>query len=188
MQPGRGLGADTAAMRGEVAGGTDTISREKMCPMKRAWLAAVVVLIVGGLAVSALAASSPTAPSLPGYPLLVNRAELVVFGPALHAHTPCPHVLPLPREAASTIKLAVELAMPPLARRIKLDGRDPQVRVAPATRSGFSFLAAGCGRIAWSRSVVASVFLPHVQGASLSQHTFAVGRVQQGWVLWGFIH
>lgn len=155
--------------------------------MKRAWLATVVVLIVVGFAASALAAA-PTAPSLPGYPLLVNRADLVVFGPALHAHTPCPHVLPLPREATATIKLAVELAMSRFASRLRLDGSDPQVRVAPATRSGFSFLAAGCGRIAWSRSVVASVFLPHVQGASLSQHTFAVGRVQQGWVLWGFIH
>lgn len=111
-----------------------------------------------------------------------------MFGPALHAKTPCPRVLPPPKDAAATVQRAVELAMPPFARRLKLDGRDPQVKVAPAARSGFSFVAGGCGRIAWRRSIVASVFLPHVRGASLSQHTFVVGRVQGGWVLWGFIH
>jgi hypothetical protein len=33
------------------------------------------------------------------------------------------------------------------------------------------------------------VYLPHVtDSASLSQHRFAVGRVREGWVIWGYIH
>jgi hypothetical protein len=44
--------------------------------------------------------------------------------------------------------------------------------------------------VAWARSIVATVLLPHTEkfSSSMSQHTFAVGRVRQGWVLWGFIH
>jgi hypothetical protein len=76
--------------------------------------------------------------------------------------------------------------MPPFEGR--LNGEDPRVTAEPAARSGFSPVAGGCGSAAWRRSIVASVLLPHVVGASLSQHTFAVGRVRQGWVLWGFVH
>jgi hypothetical protein len=63
------------------------------------------------------------------------------------------------------------------------------VNVAPTSRSEFSYLAGGCGQVAWVRSIYASVYLPHViDSASLSQHRFAVGRVRQGWVIWGYIH
>jgi hypothetical protein len=135
-------------------------------------------------------ASASGPPSLPGHSLLVDRPGLRVYGPPNSARTPCPQLLPLPVHAAAIAKHAVELAMPPLGRRIKLDGRDPQLRVAAASRSGFSPVAGGCGRIAWSRSLVAFVVLPHVEkiSASLSQHTFAVGHVRQGWVLWRSIH
>ena len=79
--------------------------------------------------------------------------------------------------------------MPPFEKAVDLDGRDPVVTVAPTSRSGFSYLAGGCGRAAWARSVFANVSLPHVtNSASLSQHRFAVGRVRQGWVIWGYIH
>ncbi len=80
--------------------------------------------------------------------------------------------------------------MPPFEKRLKLDGRDPIVKVGVANRSGFDYLAGGCGRATWARSLVASVLLPHVErfSASMSQHTFAVGRVGDGWVLWGYIH
>jgi hypothetical protein len=80
--------------------------------------------------------------------------------------------------------------MPPFERRLKLDGRNPIVRVARASRSGTSYIAGGCGRAAWARSIFASVLLPHVEkiSASLSQHRFAIGRVRQGWVIWAFLH
>lgn len=101
----------------------------------------------------------------------------------------CPRLLPLPAHPLATVKRAVELAMPPFEKKLKLDGRDPIVKVGSASLSGFNYLAGGCGRTAWKRSIVAFVRLPHVTfSASLSQHTFAVGRVSQGWVLWGYIH
>ena len=156
--------------------------------MNHVRFAVASLLSAGAVPLTAAAAMSAAPASLPGHSLLVSRAGLVVFGPPLHANTPCPHLLPLRRGAATTIKRAVEMAMPPFARRLKLDGRNPHVAVASSSRSGFSFVAGGCGRIVWSRSIVASVFLPHVRGASVSQHTFAVGRVRQGWVLWSFIH
>jgi hypothetical protein len=112
-----------------------------------------------------------------------------VYGSALHASTPCPQLLPLPPNALTTVKRAVELAMPPFERSVGLDGRNPVVKVAATNRSGFSYLAGGCGRKAWARSIYASVYLPHVtNSASLSQHRFAVGRVRQGWVIWAYIH
>jgi glutamate/tyrosine decarboxylase-like PLP-dependent enzyme len=78
--------------------------------------------------------------------------------------------------------------MPPFEARLKLNGRDPVVSVAPATDSGYSAVAGGCGRAAWRRSIVAFVRLPHVRSASLSQHTFAVARMGSGWVLWAVVH
>jgi hypothetical protein len=78
--------------------------------------------------------------------------------------------------------------MPPFEKKVHLNGRDPVVTVGPAAASGFSFVAGGCGRADWARSIFASVSLPHVAGASLSQHRFAVGRVHQGWVIWAYIH
>jgi hypothetical protein len=134
------------------------------------------------------AGASP--PRLPGHALLVDRPGLRVFGPALHANVSCPDLLPLPAGAVVTVKRAVRLAMPPFERGVKLDGRDPIVKVGAALRSAFSYRAGGCGRAAWVRSLVASVLLPHVErfSASMSQHTFAVGRLRQGWVLWGYIH
>jgi len=135
-------------------------------------------------------AAVPTAgAALPGHPLLVNRPGLRVYGPADRRDVPCPRVLPLPAHALSTVRHAVELAMPPFEARLRLDGRDPVVKVAPAPRSGFSYRAGGCGRVTWKRSVIASVILPHVRhSASMSQHTFAVARTRQGWVLWAWIH
>jgi hypothetical protein len=130
------------------------------------------------------------APILPGHPLLVDQPGLRVFGPASRADVPCPPLLPLPAGALATVKRAVQLSMPPFERRLKLDGRDPIVKVGPAIHSGFSYRAGGCGRAAWSRSIVAYVLLPHVEkfSASMSQHTFAISRVRPGWVLWGYIH
>ena len=151
-------------------------------------------LIVGLALAVAVVASAATglaapAPQLPGHALLVNQPGLRVYSPSLHASVPCPRLLSLPAGALTTVKRAVELAMPPFERRVGLDGRDPIVRVAPTARSGFSYIAGGCGRTAWKRSIYADVTLPHVtNSASLAQHRFAVGRVRQGWVIWGYIH
>jgi hypothetical protein len=58
-----------------------------------------------------------------------------------------------------------------------------------ATRSGFNYRAGGCGQKTWRRSIVAFVRLPHAKNsASLSQHTIAIARVRDGWVLWAIIH
>jgi hypothetical protein len=139
--------------------------------------------------VTAAAAADPRSAPLPGHRLLVDQPGLRVFGPADYARTPCPHLLPLPAHALITVQRAVELAEPPFEKAVHLDGRDPVVTVGPTNRSGFSYLAGGCGRSAWARSVFANVYLPHVtNSASLSQHRFAVGRVRQGWVIWGYIH
>jgi hypothetical protein len=148
---------------------------------------------------STLAASAATlltasaalaaAPQLPGHTLVVDRPGLRVYGPAQHPGVPCPRVLPLPQRALATIKRAVQLAMPRLEAHDKLDGRDPVVRVVPATRSGFSYQAGGCGQETWRQSIVAFVHLPHItKSASLSQHTIAVARVRYGWMLWAIIH
>lgn len=147
-----------------------------------------VVVVACLLATASATAARP--PTLPGHALIVDRPGLRVYGPPLNARVPCPRLLPLPAGALATVKRAVELAMPSFERTLKLDGRDPIVKVRPASRSGFSYLAGGCGRAAWTGSLVANVLLPHVEkfSASMSQHTFAVGRVQQGWVLWGVIH
>jgi hypothetical protein len=154
--------------------------------MRSAPAAAALVTLAAAVASAAVAAA---APPLAGHTLLVNRSRLRVYSPALHASTPCPRLLPLPPHALATVKLAVELALPPFERRLHLDGRDPVVKVAPTNRSGFDYIAGGCGRSAWARSIFADVSLPHVtDSASLAQHRFAVGRVRQGWVIWGYIH
>lgn len=135
------------------------------------------------------AASTASAPQLPGHLLLVSKPGLRVYSPAVHGSVPCPALLPLPAHALTTVKRAVELAMPPFEHRVHLDGRDAIVRVAPTAQSPFSYVAGGCGRTAWKRSIYADVSLPHVKdSASLAQHRFAVGRVRQGWVIWGYIH
>jgi hypothetical protein len=149
----------------------------------------LAVLVIGVSLAAPAAAAKTAAPQLPGHALLVDRPGLHVYGPALHASTPCPQLLPLPANALMTVKRAVELAMPPYERSVGLDGRNPVVKVAATNRSGFSYLAAGCGRKAWARSIYASVYLPRVtDSASLSQHRFAVGRVRQGWLIWAYIH
>ncbi|MGH2972144.1 MAG: hypothetical protein ACRDNM_00750 [Gaiellaceae bacterium] len=154
--------------------------------MRRLPVAALAAFLV---AATTAATAAAVAPVLPGHPLLVDRAGLRVYGPANPARTPCPHLLPLPAHAPATVKRAVELAMPPFEKRVGLDGRDPIVTVGPTSKSGFSYVAGGCGRTAWNRSIFANVLLPHVtNSASLSQHRFAVGRVRQGWVIWGYIH
>jgi hypothetical protein len=136
-----------------------------------------------------IAAVPPAAtPRLPGHPLLVSRPGLRVYGPPRRASMACPTVLPLPADALATVKHAVEVAMPPFEAQLKLDGHDPVVKVAPASRSGFDDRAGGCGHTTWQRSIVAFVFLPQIKhSASLAQHTFAVARVAQGWVLWAWI-
>jgi hypothetical protein len=133
------------------------------------------------------------APTVPGHVLLVDRSGLRVYGPADSARVPCPKLLPLAADALSRVRRAIELAMPAFERKLGLEGRDAVVTVGPATTSGFSPAAAGCdngarARADWSRSIFASVYLPHVSGASLSQHRFAVGLVREGWVIWGHIH
>ena len=152
-------------------------------------------LLVAGISACGLLAvgvfsASAAAPVLPGHRLLVDVRGLRVYGPADRTHVPCPRLLPLPRGALTTVKRAVTLAMPAFERQVKLDGTDPIVKVRPSDHSGYDYRAGGCGRVAWTRSVVAEVLLPHVEtiSASMSQHTFAVGRVRQGWVLWGYIH
>lgn len=154
---------------------------------RRAVAVAAGVAAILALA-SAVAARAAQPPHLAGHTLLVNRPGLRVYGPANSARTPCPRLLPLPAHAMATVKRAVSLAMPPFEKRVHLNGNDPVVTVGPTSRSGFSYRAEGCGRTDWARSVFASVYLPHVAGASLSQHRFAVGRVRQGWVIWGDIH
>jgi hypothetical protein len=140
---------------------------------------ALVVFVLSTL--SALASRAP-------YPLLVNVNGLRVYGPPARPNVPCPRLLTLLRSDLRAARRAVTLAMPPFEARLKEDGRDPIVSVVPAVRSGFKPTVGGCGRVAWRRSVVAFVRLPHVCCASLSQHTFAVGRIRSGWVLWAMIH
>ena len=139
---------------------------------------AVALVVFAMSAVAALA-------SRPPYPLLVNRDGLRVYGPPTRPNVPCPHLLALPPRFATTGRRAVALAMPPFAAQLKENGRDPIVSVR---RHAFSPIAGGCGRTAWRRSFVAFVQLPHVCCASLSQHTFFVGRIRSGWVLWAMIH
>lgn len=156
--------------------------------------AKAINLLVGLAFVFAFASTSASAstlatPTLAGHRLLVDQSGLRVYGPSQRVGVPCPRLLPLPADALATVKRAVALAMPPFEKQVKFDGRDPIVKVAPASRSGFNYLAGGCGRAVWKRSIVAFVRLPHITfSASLSQDTFAVGRVSQGWVLWGYIH
>jgi hypothetical protein len=87
------------------------------------------------------------------------------------------------------VEKAVALAMPRYEAKVKRNGRDALIVAAmPARSSSYSAVAGGCSQRVWARSIVAVVHLPHINGASLSQHTFAVGRVSQGWVLWALIH
>jgi hypothetical protein len=162
-------------------------------PLRHTTMKALTVLSAlacAAMSTPAAASAAVAAPSrLVGHRLLVDRPGLRVYGPAQHAGVPCPRLLALPADALATAKRAVALAMPPFEKPLGLDGRDPIVKVGPAARSGFDYRAGGCGRAAWTRSIVAYVSLPHVTfSASLSEHTFAVGRVSQGWVLWGYIH
>ena len=144
-------------------------------------LLAVVLTACAVVAGSAAAA-------VPGYPLLVNRPGLRVYGPAHRARVPCPTgVLSLPANALAAAKNAVALAMPPFEAKLHLDGHDPQVSDVLAVKSPFRPIAGGCGTATWRRSVVAFVRLPHIAGASMSQHAFALARVRTGWVLWAWI-
>ena len=140
----------------------------------------VTLLVSAVRVVSALASQPP-------YPLLANAHGLRVYGPPSRPNV-CPHLLALPPNALSTAQRAVALGMPPFEARVKLNGRDPVVSVKAAVHSGFFATAGGCGRLTWKRSGVAFVRLPHVRSASLSHHTFAVGRIRAGWVLWSMIH
>jgi len=158
-------------------------------PARMRGLLVTLVVAVAAASTAAVATADPRSTPLPGHRLLIDQPGLRVYGPANYARTPSPQILPLPAHALTTVKRAVELAMPPFEKAVDLDGRDPIVTVAPTSRSGFSYLAGGCGRAAWARSVFANVYLPHVtNSASLSQHRFTVGRVRQGWVIWGYIH
>lgn len=132
--------------------------------------------------------AAPALPANSPYPLLVNKPGLRVYGPPLRANVPCPSLFSLSHDAPGIARKAVSLSMRPFELRLKLDGRDASVSVRPATRSGFSPAAGGCGRATWRRSLVAFVVLPHIRSASMSQHTFAVGRTRSGWVLWAWIH
>jgi hypothetical protein len=144
----------------------------------------VVRFTAVALVTHALCAPPAPASRLP-YPLLVDTGGLRVYGPPTRPHVPCPHLLALPPHSLATGRRAVALAMPPFAAQLEENGRDPIVSVR---RHAFSPIAGGCGREAWQRSFVAFVRLPHVCCASLSQHTFFVGRIRSGWVLWAMIH
>lgn len=145
----------------------------------------------GTMIVGLLLTSGSTATGVsvkPPYPLLVHAHGVRVYGPRGGPNPGCPGVLPLPANAMRTVRLGVTLAMPPFEAQLKLDGRNPRVHTVAARRSGFSSGAGGCGARTWSRSVVAFVQLPHVPGASRSQHTFAVARIRLAWLLWAQIH
>jgi hypothetical protein len=137
----------------------------------------VALVIFAMSAVTAVAARPP-------YPLLVNRDGLRVYGPRTQPNAPCPHLLALPPNYRATGRRAVALAMPPFEAQLKENGRDPIVSIV---RHAFSPIAGGCSREAWHRRFVAFVRLPHVCCASLSQHSFFVGRIRSGWVLWAEI-
>jgi hypothetical protein len=133
-------------------------------------------VVVAVSAFSALASRPPD-------PLIVRSHGLRVYGPPNRPNV-CPRLSVLPPYALLRAQQAVTLAMPPFAARLKANGRDPIVRTVPSRRA-FGPIAGGCGRGTWQRSVVAFVRLPHVCCASLSQHSFAVGRLRSGsWVLW----
>jgi hypothetical protein len=151
-----------------------------MCRRSRRF--AVVVAIAAALA------SSAAAQGLPGHLLLVDRPDLRVYGPPQRADVHCISALSLPPDALATVKRAVALAMPPFEARLKLDGGNPSVHVARASRSGFDYRAGGCGRATWARSIIAFVSLPRIRSSvSMANHTFAVARVREGWVLWAWI-
>jgi hypothetical protein len=177
-RPGTFTREDARAAHGTASTilGTRIAAEERPIIVRSATLLLVAVAIS---AVSALASGPP-------YPLLVNRNGLRVYGPPTRPNV-CPRLLSLPPHALPKVRRAVALAMPPFEAHLKLNGRDPIVRTVPANRSGFSPVAGGCGQTTWRRSVVAFVRLPHVCCASLSQHTFAVGRLRSGWVLWAWI-
>jgi hypothetical protein len=140
------------------------------------------------VAIAAALAGSATAHGLPGRLLLVNRPDLRVYGPPERADVPCISALSLPPDAPAAVKRAVALAMPPFEARLKLDGGNPSVHVAQASRSGFDYRAGGCGRATWARSIIAFVSLPRIRNSvSMSNHTFAVARTREGWVLWAWI-
>jgi hypothetical protein len=143
-------------------------------------------LITVTLATLALWAAPAFASQSP-FPLLVNGQGLRVYGPPSRPSV-CPRLLSPPPRALATARRAVALAMPRFETRLKLNGRDPVVSVKAAAHSGLAAIAGGCGRLQWRRSVVAFVRLPHIRSASLSQHTFAVGRIRSGWLLWAMIH
>src|SRR6266536_725060 len=93
-------------------------------------LAVVVsVCVVAWMPTQVAASALVAAPSLAGHRLLVERPGLRVYGPARRAGVPCPRLLPVPAHALATVKRAVELAMPPFEKQLRLDGRDPIVRV-----------------------------------------------------------
>jgi hypothetical protein len=155
------------------------------CPnvVKKLGLALVAVLAL------ALPASAGTGRSHVSYPVLTRYHAMNVYGPYRGTHAICPRGVVRERPAfARVVHGAVAAAMLAFARSLKLDGRDPVVRAVAATRSGLSARAGGCGVKTWRKSFVAFVRLPHVHGASLSQHTFAVARFPAGLVLWGWIH
>jgi hypothetical protein len=145
-----------------------------------------VVMAAAGCAVATASASLALQGKAPVYPLLVVHGTLRVYGPPTHG-AGCPTLAPLSDDALAKVRTAVRLAMPPFEARLKLDGADARVSVELASASALSPTAAGCGRAAWRRSVLAKVNLPDVRAASLSQHTFAVGRTGRGWVLWAWI-
>jgi hypothetical protein len=151
-------------------------------------LLGVAVIVAPGLGalVSTAQRQSKRTPTV--YPLLVVHNSFRVYGPSQHAGSACPRLLALPRHSDGTVRTAVKLAMPVFEARLKLNGTDAHVAVKAAESSGYEAIAGGCGERTWNRSLVASVRLPHIPGASLSQHTFAVGRMAAGWVLWAWIH
>jgi hypothetical protein len=155
------------------------------CPngVKKLGLAVVVLLAL------AVPASAGTGRGHVRYPVLTRYHGMNVYGPHRGTNAICPRGVVREKPAfARVARGAVAAAMPAFARSLKLDGRDPVVRAVAATRSGLSARAGGCGVKTWRKSFVAFVRFPHVRGASLSQHTFAVARFPAGLVLWALIH
>lgn len=123
------------------------------------------------------------------YPFLASAKGVRIYGPpAQPGRGTCPRAAKLPNASLRQVRRLVAVAMPAFEARLHLNGHDARVRASFATASGFGPTAGGCGAQVWQRSVVAFVHLPHISGASRSEHTFAVAKIRQGWVLWAWIH
>ncbi|MGH2921504.1 MAG: hypothetical protein ACRDKU_05500 [Gaiellaceae bacterium] len=127
------------------------------------------------------------------YRLLVERDGLRVYGPASpYAGGTCPRgALAVSRADVRTARGAVLLAVPKL-----YSGRGRGYRVVRSTGAGLAPVyprtrgAKECGKRIFRRTIVVDVVFPQIArwSASLSQATFLVSRLREGWVIWYQAH